>query len=316
MVRWWQAGDHCMYLDLVIILNIIVNTFLLALTGFIARQRTTSLRVLSGGILGASCLLFLYEPGIVPFVSVFRFLLPFLMLWVAFRPRCWEHFLLLFFVFTLTTFLFGGIIISFSAVIAHSQQNIAESSLYAVPSVPFFIIAASGLYLFLRFLVYPLLSRRLRFRLPSSTLALELVFQGKKKTMHAYLDTGNMLKEPFTGMPVAVAAYSAVQDLLPRGVCELIRQSPGLDWMKMENVYKQLDQPEIFTWVPYHSIGGSGFLLAFKPEQVSVWNGTQWTAVSNTLLVAIKEKPGVVSGEDFEILLPLEIWLQVEAGEC
>ncbi len=315
-----MAGDNFLYLDLVIILNVCVNSFLLGLTSYIVRQRTTIYRMLAGGLLGASCLLFLYGSGEIPFLWGFRFILPMLMVWVVFRPRRLEQFLLLFFVFFLCTFVFGGVLFSLSVLLNQPQPFDRNMFFIASPQIVSFIIAGSGLFVVLRFGVYPLLLQRLNIHLPSTAVPLEFVFQGKKKSLQAFIDTGNMLAEPFSGLPVAVAKYSAVKDVLPRKISEVIGQSAEPDWEKIERMYLDLDCPEAFAWIPFQTLEGKGFMLAFKPEKVSIWKGSKkgskQVMLNKKLFIGIKHESAEIPHEDFEILLPLEFWRLMEMQEC
>ena len=311
-----MAGDNLLYLDLVIILNVCINSFLLGLTSYIVRQKTTIYRMLAGGLLGASCLLFLYESGEMPFLWGFRLILPFLMIWVVFRPRRLEQFMLLFFVFFLCTFLLGGVMFSLSVLFNQPQQFDRGVYFIASPELVSFFIAGSGLFVLLRFAVYPLLLQRLNVHLPSTAVPMELVFQGKKKSIRAFMDTGNMLKEPFSGLPVAVAKYSAVKDILPREIAEIIKQSPEPDWKKIEHMYDELDCPEAFSWIPFQTIKGNGFMLAFKPEKVSIWKGSKQVFFNRKLFIGIKQENAGIPEEDFEVLLPLELWRLMEMQEC
>lgn len=305
-----------MYLDLVILLNVCVNSFLLALTSNIVRQKTTIYRILAGGVLGALCLFILYWSGEIPFLWGFRIILPLLMIWVVFQPRCLEQFLLLFLVFFLSTFVLAGLLLSISILLEMPQFYLKKSYITASLDHFSFFIAGSGLYIVLRFVVNPLILQRLNFRLPSSTVPAEFVFQGKKKNLLAFFDTGNMLKEPFTGLPVAVATFATVKDILPEKICEMMCKSLELDWKNIEVMFNELDNPEAFALIPYHSLQGEGLMLAFKPEKVSIWNGSEQVSFNKRLFIGIKQENAEATEEVFEVLLPLELWRLVETQGC
>lgn len=89
----------------------------------------------------------------------------------------------------------------------------------------------------------------------------------------ALFDSGNGLTEPFSGAPVAVAAYASVAALL----------SPA--WNPACRV-----PPERARLIPFSSVGGGGMLPAFRPDRLTVvgeegeWDRTgAWVAVCETL---------------------------------
>ena len=47
---------------------------------------------------------------------------------------------------------------------------------------------------------------------------IKIKINGKEKTLDAMVDTGNMLKEPITGTPVAVVERTSLYDLLPKEI--------------------------------------------------------------------------------------------------
>lgn len=82
------------------------------------------------------------------------------------------------------------------------------------------------------------------------------VRQGEKSvTLWAKADTGCTLREPFSGLPVIVCQASALKPLLPPGLEEALGKGDTLP-----------DFP--LRMVPFDSLGGTGVLPAFRPEEV------------------------------------------------
>ena len=82
---------------------------------------------------------------------------------------------------------------------------------------------------------------------------------GKTQTLLARGDTGNSLREPFSGLPVIVCRREKLQSLAPRSCFPGRRgsSSPGAG----------------LRLVPFESLGGKGLLPAFRPERVTLGKG-------------------------------------------
>ena len=82
---------------------------------------------------------------------------------------------------------------------------------------------------------------------------------GKTQTLLARGDTGNSLREPFSGLPVIVCRREKLQSLAPRDL---------LSWQEGEFL-----PGAGLRLVPFESGGGKGLLPAFRPEQVTQGRG-------------------------------------------
>ncbi|RJX29037.1 MAG: hypothetical protein C4554_01570 [Dethiobacter sp.] len=295
-----------MYLDLVIALNAAVNFFLLWLTGLIIHQKTTLKRLVAGSVLGAVFILVLLLPsGSSLFTWLGKTLLPPVMILVSFRPRLVSQGILLLLVFYFCSIAMGGLVLAFSLWGRYPVDF--SRGIYYLPAPSLFCLLFAGIFLY--FLVrwlQPLLLEKLNFHLPSVDLQLEISFCGKSKKLSAFLDTGNMLKEPFSGSPVAVAAYPVVEELLPPEVCKVLNSSRKIDWDKLEKALTGINNAARFCLVPYRSLQGEGFLLGFKPENVKLWQKGRNINFKGKIVIGIQQEQ-FASGTEYEVLLPMEV---------
>lgn len=77
------------------------------------------------------------------------------------------------------------------------------------------------------------------------------------------LDSGNLLHEPVTGLPVIVAPYEAVRSLLPE----------GCDPSRLETL------PPGFRLVQAVTAGGSRMLMCFHPTELILQDGRRYTPI-------------------------------------
>lgn len=295
-----------MYLDLVIFLNTAVNFFLLWLTGLIARQKSDFKRLMLGALLGAVFILFFLFSSGVFWIWLGKVLLPPLMILVSFQPRLLRQGILLFIIFYFYSLALGGLVLACSFWGQNPLHFSGGIYHLSPPSLFYLFLSALILYLLTHFLG-PLLLEKLNFHLPAVDLKLELSFYGKNKTLSAFLDTGNMLKEPFSGFPVAVAAYPAVKELLPSEICGFFQSDKKMDWSLLEKALSSIDNAARFSLIPYDTLYGNGFLLGFKPEKVKLWQKGREATLIKKIIVAIQQED-FFSGAGHEVLLPLEVW--------
>lgn len=109
---------------------------------------------------------------------------------------------------------------------------------------------------------------RRRMGLDGLTVCVCVRHGGRTARFTALIDTGNRLREPFSGLPVLIAESRLVADLLPA------------------------DLP--LRRIPYGGLGGSGFLEAFRPETLH-FSGTQGWQRAPEVWIALY--PGRMSGQ-------------------
>ena len=90
----------------------------------------------------------------------------------------------------------------------------------------------------------------------------------KKVNIKAMLDTGNGLKDPITGSPVAVVEKEKLVGLLPDNILNNTERILGGDW-KDENINFRSK----FCVIPFNSIGKqNGMMLGFKVDEIKIIN--------------------------------------------
>lgn len=92
----------------------------------------------------------------------------------------------------------------------------------------------------------------------------------------ALRDSGNLLTEPVSGLPVIIARAEAVAEAAPPAVLYALgcEQVPGADGAKAEDG----EQQERIYPIAYRSLGGSGALYGFEPRLCLV-NGSRYRCV-------------------------------------
>lgn len=119
----------------------------------------------------------------------------------------------------------------------------------------------------------------------------------KSVKLIAKTDTGNMLKEPFSNLPVIVADREKLEIVLPSDVSDYLAKTVSASNTSYEYVSG-------IRLVPYNSVGGEGLLPAFKPDSISVILNGKSTKAEAYIAVT-----GRKLSESFSAIVPSEIIL-------
>ena len=98
---------------------------------------------------------------------------------------------------------------------------------------------------------------------------LQIWVDGRSVEMRGLVDTGNMLHDPVTNLPVIVVESSALMDLFPPEVQEILADN-AVD--VVDQLDRLVDKAGLrFRLIPYESIGNEGSLMiGCKPDRVEV----------------------------------------------
>jgi stage II sporulation protein GA (sporulation sigma-E factor processing peptidase) len=308
-----RDGDG-LYLDLVITLNVVINFLLLKLAGQVARQKTTLLRLLAGSLIGGMLLLFLPIPAGAQFLMSWpgKFLLPVLMVVLAYRPRHLRDALALILLFYFCSLIMAGLVIFF--LLRNNYSVELPLRIFVMPSPSLIHLFWAGLVLLISVqAISPLLREKFLFSHLADEFKVEIELFAKKKKFSAYLDTGNMLKEPFSGLPVAIVSYRSIAELLPQEVCNVLGRGAQLGWVDLEEALLSSAAALKFRLIPYRTLDKDDYLLAFRPEKVTVWQKGRKVALGKGLMVAITQQQ-FGCGEEFDMLLPFDISYSMGKG--
>ena len=148
---------------------------------------------------------------------------------------------------------------------------------------------------------YLWVAARDRSQLARGLWSLRIDLGGQAVTLPALVDTGNHLRDPLAGTPVAVVEAQALRQVLPPEVFRAI--SAG--WEGLERLPGEWAAR--CRLVPYRAVGRpDGMLLALAPDQLSVMppGGGDWQAVQG--LVGLSVTPLHPEGR-YRGLLPVQL---------
>lgn len=182
-------------MDEFIFFNMVSNCVVLYITGYIAKLKTKSIRILLSAISG-SVYAFFYKVYLIKDIS---FLVSVFMIFLAFGYVNFKRFIRGILFFYISAFSLGGAV--------YAVMNITNLLTYKV----FFVV-------FLVTFIMIFLAEKLRekYNLKHDiTYKMRVIIDDKEATFLALADTGNFLSEPFTNNAVAVVDRDKISKILP-----------------------------------------------------------------------------------------------------
>ena len=257
------------YLDVVLLENLCMNYIILFATGYLMKIKMRQIRIIASSLLGGIYAVVAYLE-ILPIYSSFvmKIILSILMVYLAFFPKGIKSLCKQLVIFYLTSFAFGGC--AFALLYFIKPQNILIRNGVYVGTYPIKIALLGGI---VGFIITYIAFRVIKTKLHKRDMIYNVQIQIEDKTLNlkAMLDTGNLLKDPISGIPVVVVEKSKLYSILPTKLLDNIEKLIGGDG---ETLLDQIEEKEILTrfrMIPFSSVGKkNGLMLGFKANQIII----------------------------------------------
>jgi len=239
------------YIDVIFIENVIMNLSIILSEAIILKLNTTFFRKFLAGIIGS----FFYIFQMFFQFTYLRFITSILVVWIAFKPNKIKIFLKELIVFYFITFLFGGISFAIMNLKNNGVWKIDGGVLVGKFNLIFVFSSA--------FIGFAILYFILKEKSKHVFKKIILGINNFEFEINVFLDTGNLLREPYTDKPVIIVEKKAVKEL----ICEKC----GTNFEKI--IEGKVSVPVGMFLIPYRSLGNSNsFLLGIKPTYVKEEN--------------------------------------------
>lgn len=245
------------YADILVVVNLYIDFFLLWCVEKFLHLRGKGFRLALGALTGAVLALSVLLPGLPSPVHLLIGIITSLAVTAAafapLRPREFLRAAVCFWGFTLLLAGFFLFLLRFFA-----PKNVA-----VLGSVVYFDLSPLLLFAFTvgAYGVFSLWQKLFSGR--TAGLRCQWVTvenRGASTRLYLKADTGNALREPFSGLPVVVCTAESLGNTAPEEAAEFaksgkIGDSPNLQGLRL---------------IPFESVGGAGVLPAFRPQKVIV----------------------------------------------
>ena len=291
------------YIDVVLIENLIMNYIILLATGIILKIKIKHLRLITASLIGAIYTILTYVITIQIYSNFFlKFILSMMIIYVAYNPpnvkKMWKYLL----VFYLTSFVFGGA--AFALIYIVKPQDILMKNGLFLGTYPLKNVVLAGIVGFISVTTtFKIVKNKITKKDIYKEIKIEM--NGKQIHLNAMLDTGNMLKDPITGNPVIVVEKIILYEILPKELLDNLEKILGGE---LENISENIKDKYIkkLKFIPFSSLGRqNGMLVGIKPDFVEIVE-EQKTQKRNDIIIGIYGKSLTKDGR-YRALMGIEV---------
>jgi len=257
------------YLDVVFLENLCMNYIILFATGLINRFETKHIRLLLSSFIGSVYVILSYTTFTGIYVNIIlKTMLSIVMVYIAFTPKNMKKLFKTLLIFYLTSFAFGGC--AFALLYFIKPQDILMKDGVLVGTYPIKVALLGGIVGFTIIVTaFKIIKNNIRKK--DMFCDIEIKFKDKKEIVKAMIDTGNMLKDPISNMPVIVVEAEKLKNILPINIVENINNIISGKYDDIINALNDEEYISKFRIIPFSSIGKqNGLLLGFKAENIKV----------------------------------------------
>ena len=292
------------YIDIIIVENLIMNYIILYATGLISKSKISHLRIFLASIIGALYAVaeYIFKLNIYSNILV-KIILSVIIVFIAFNPQDVKKMCKQLILFYLTTFTFGGVA-TYLIYVLKPQNIIIKNGMYVGTYVLKVIFIGAILGTVILIISFKFAKNKITKK--DMICKVKIKLNEKEITLDTMVDTGNMLKEPLTGNPVVVVEKTSLYGVIPKEILNNTELILGGDFEKVpENIRNEyISKLKI---IPFSSLGKqNGMLIGIKPEKLEVIS-EQGTEEKNNAIIGIYNKSLTKRGE-YEALIGIELY--------
>ena len=282
--------QQVIYVDVLVILNLIITFFLLLSTELFTREKGKRYRIFLGALTGGVYALQVFLPEMGVLLNILSRLVAGLVItYISFGFKTYRRFLKICAVFIAETFVFAGLMIALWIIFRPSGMLINNSTVYFGISLPVLIFSTAVCYC-----ISLVFSKILMRNKPQQTIYdFTLIVDGKEIKGRGMLDTGNTLCESFSGYPAVIVSFGFLEKFLPQDVKEFFMGDVG----KLSDIKNEKWKKKV-RLVSFSTVSDTGVLPAFRPDKLIL----KKTLETDMVFVAVTSRKRYIN-ESFDMLL-------------
>ena len=291
------------YIDVVLIENLIMNYIIIFATGIILKVKLKQLRIVLGSFIGAIYTIIAYVSNLRIYSNfILKFILSIIIVYVSFNPQTQKQLWKSLLIFYLTSLVFGGA--AFAIIYVVRPQEILRNNQLIFGTTSMKIILFSAI---VAFIVIILAFKIVKNKISKKDMFCDIEVKINEEIIKtkAMLDTGNLLKEPITNKPVIVIEHTLLYDCIPKQILNNIEKILGGDF---SDVPEQMKQEYIskLKFIPFSSLGKqNGMLIGINAKYVKIKSeGNE--SIKENVIVGIYNKSLTKRGE-YRALIGIEL---------
>ena len=277
------------YLDVVLIENLCMNYIILFATGYLLKRRMNHIRLILSALIGGIYSILAYMEILEIYSNfILKIILSIVMVYLAYNAKNIKQLSKELIFFYLTSFVFGGC--AFALLYFIKPQEILMIDGTYIGTYPLKIAVLGGIVGFtITVIAFKFMKKRISKK--DMYCNITIYFNEKNIEVVALLDTGNMLKDPITSMPVIVVEKGILKNILPDNILNNLNRIIGGDVQKEIYEDETLKFITRFRVIPFSSIGKTnGMLLGFKANKVEIKDEENIDIINNVIVGIYENK--------------------------
>ena len=291
------------YIDVVLIENLLMNYIILFATGVILKINIKHGRLLVASLVGAIYTIIAYISNLRIYSNfLLKLILSLVIIYIAFNPKNVKKLCKFTLIFYLTSFVFGGA--AFALIYIVKPQEILKNNGLVLNANSLKVIFISAVIAFAICIIgFKIVKNKITAKDMYCTIKIKL--NEKEIETKAMIDTGNFLKEPITNTPVIVVEHTLLYDCIPKEILNHLENILGGDFSQIPENMKEEYMPRLKV-IPFSSLGKqNGMLLGIKAEEVAIKNEEE-SKIKDNVIIGIYNKSLTKRGE-YRALLGIEL---------
>lgn len=248
------------YIDILIAVNLFINYILLLLTAKFLSLKWKSIRLVFGEILSGIYSLYILFPETNLFLSILvKLIMSITIVWCVFGFKSLKSFIKITLCFYAINFLFSGMMLGLWILFRPSSMEINNGVVYFNIS-PLVLIASTIVSYFIIEIFYRIIGKN---HIKNSFYEIKINIEDSPVKLRAKVDTGNILREPFSNLPVIIVRKSTAEKIIPPKLLGLLD-----NYYQNTNNISSYEVKYPIRMVPFKTVAGSGVFPAFKPKNI------------------------------------------------
>ena len=292
------------YIDVVLIENLCMNYIILFSTSYILKIKRNHFRLIISALLGGVYSILAYMQIVEIYSNFFiKIILSIAMVYIAYNAKNIKLLMKQIVIFYLTSFVFGGC--AFALLYFVKPQEILMKNGMYIGTYPLKIALLGGI---VGFAITVVAFKVVKYRMTKKDMFCEITIYMREKSVKAkaMIDTGNMLKDPISRMPVIVVEKDILYEIIPYKILN------NLDKIIGGEIASEIYDKEIveyiskFKVIPFTSLGKqNGLLLGIKASKVKIELDSNEEELENVIIGIYDKK--LSKKNNYNALLGLDI---------
>lgn len=252
------------YIDVIFAENVLMNYIILYVTGIVLKYKTKNKKILLASMIGSLYACMMYLNINILKNAFLKIILSIIIIQIAFECKTAKEMLKVMIIFYFISFSFGGATFFFLYGVKPEKIKIVNGRFNGI--YPLKILIMTGTFASVLIIMALQIMKKVKIK---NELYCKVLLE-EKEEMDAFIDSGNMLKDPITNYPVIVVQEDELKKYYSKEFLEYIEKiMKGGKLEYNEKLKKEISKIRI---IPFSSIGKeNGIMVGIKKEKIHIY---------------------------------------------